>query len=296
MPTTVIELLAKRVWYRNLTKIQKMRSGDPSPETSTTHSSPATRLPQEIIEMIIVYLIYDKHSLCACTLTCYSWYIAAVPHLHHTLVIDTDRPRDRKSRWPDAVRRMHMLGLLPLVKKLYIYASMFYDYHISAVTPKTLHCRALHKFSALTNVQELGIESLDISKFMPELQRHFGHFLPTVRSLTLISPKGSHRQIIYFIGLFRHLEDLKLVFRQPGPIPTVGDLTLIPPFAPPLRGRLKMKLSMEVELVEDMIRLFGGIQFHSMDLLCVGGTRLLLNACVETLETLRLHQTDPHGK
>ena len=57
-----------------------------------------------------------------------------------------------------------------------------------------------------------------------------------------------------------------------------------------------MRFSMRVELVEDMIRLFGGIRFRSMDLFYVGGTRLLLNACVETLETLRLHQTGPYGK
>jgi len=248
--------------------------------------------------MFIVYLIYDKRSLCACTLTCYLWYIATVPHLHHTLVIDTNRPWNRESRWPDAVRHMHMLGLLPLVKKLYIYRSKAYDR--GAVTPKTFHCRALHKFSAITNVRELGIELLDISRFMPELQRHFGHFLLTVRSLVLRTPRGSHQQIIYFIGLFRHLEDLKLVFRLPDPNPTeevpVGDLTLIPPFAPPLRGRLTMTSSRRVGLVEDMIRLFGGIRFRSMDLFYVGGTRLLLNACVETLETLRLYPTDPRGK
>jgi len=250
--------------------------------------------------MIIVYLIYDKHSLCACTLTCYSWYIAAVSHLHHTLVIDTGRPWDLKFRRPNAVQHMHMLGLLPLVKKLCIYASNVYDYDMAAFTPKTFHCCTLHKFSAITNVQELGIEFLDIPEFMPGFQRHFGHFLPTVRSLTLRLPKGSHRQIIYFIGLFRHLEDLELVFGPLGPNLTeeapVRDLTLIPPFAPPLRGRLAMTFSRRVELVEDMIRLFGGIRFRSVDLLYVGGARLLLNACVETLETLRLHQTDPRGK
>ena len=222
--------------------------------------------------MIIAYLIYEKHSLRTCTLTSYSWYIAAVPHLHHTLVIDTSRPWSRNCRWPNAVRHMHILSLLPLVKRLYIYGYIVCD--SGAVTPKTLHCPALHKFSALTNVRELGIDFLDISKFMPELQRHFGHFLLTVRSLVLRSPGGSHRQIIYFIGLFRHLEDLKLAFRPPSPTEEapVGDLTVIPSFAPPLRGRLTMRFSMREELVEDMIRLFGGIQFRSMDLFYVGGT------------------------
>ena len=54
-----------------------------------------------------------------------------------------------------------------------------------------------------------------------------------------------------------------------------------------------MTLLRRVELLEDMIELFGGIRFRSMDLFDVNGTRLPLNACVKTLETLRLHQNDP---
>jgi hypothetical protein len=242
--------------------------------------------------MIIAHLILDKPSLCACSLTCYSWYIAAVAHLHHALVINTLFPRDLKSRWPNPIRYMYMLGLLPLVKKLHIEATNFDD---NAVAPKKFRCCILHKFSALANVQELGIDSLDLSKFMPKLQRYFRHFLPTVRSLALRSPIGTYRQIIYFIGLFQHLEDLKLIdisFPSPNVAP-VGDLTLTPPFTPPLRGQLTMSLSKRVELSEDMVRLFGGIRFRSMDLFDVNGTRLLLSACVETLERLRLHQTDP---
>ena len=46
------------------------------------------------------------------------------------------------------------------------------------------------------------------------------------------------------------------------------------------------------ELLEDMIRLFGGIRFHSMDLFFVSRMELLLGACVGTLETLRLYATD----
>ena len=45
-----------------------------------------------------------------------------------------------------------------------------------------------------------------------------------------------------------------------------------------------------------MIDLFGGIRFHYMNLFNVAGTRLLLDACAETLETLRLYPTDPRGK
>ena len=250
--------------------------------------------------MIMAHLTCDTPSLRACTLTCYSWYIAAVPQLHHTLIIGTGDPEGWKFRWPNPIWYKHMLGLLPLVRKLHIHLRTGYDHGPGTVSPKMFRCCILGKFSALTNVQELGIEFLDIPKFMPKLRRYFGRSSPTVRSLALRSPKGSHRQIIYFVGLFRYLEDLKLLFECPSfgsmkEVP-VGDLTLVPLFAPPLRGRLTMTLSKRVELLEDMIRLFGGIRFRSMDLSNVEGARLLLNACVETLQTLRLHQTDPRGE
>ena len=51
-----------------------------------------------------------------------------------------------------------------------------------------------------------------------------------------------------------------------------------------------------VGILEDMIDLFGGIRFCYMDLFCVCGMRLLLDACAETLETLRLYPHDPHGE
>ena len=51
-----------------------------------------------------------------------------------------------------------------------------------------------------------------------------------------------------------------------------------------------------VGLLEDMINLFGGLGFRYMDLFDVDGTRLLLDICAKTLETLRLYPGDPRGK
>ena len=190
---------------------------------------------------------------------------------------------------------MRKLGLLPLVKKFEVHEARFDDGDV--FSPKRFNSDILRQFSALSNVQELGMDRLDIPKFMPRIRRYFGHFLPTVRSLTLREPEGSRRQIIYFIGLFQHLEDLKLLYywtdSQEEP---VDDLTLVPLFAPPLRGRLTMTCSTWVGLLEDMIDLFGGIRFRYMDLYYVNGMQLLLDACAETLETLRLYPTDLCGK
>ena len=230
--------------------------------------------------------------------TCYSWYIAAVAHLHHTLTIPIENythPRSipQEKVWPRPLVHLHKLGLLPFVKKLHICHETHYA-AMSRYFPNKFHRHTLHQLSALTGLQELGIDSLNISKFIPRLKRHFGHFLPTLRSLALRQPNGSRRQIIYFVGIFQHLEDLKLIF-SPGHPPKfqeepADEPTLAPHFTPPLRGRLTMRFSEEVELLNDMISLFDGLRFHYMDLIHVDGMWRLLDACAGTLETLWLYQ------
>jgi hypothetical protein len=248
--------------------------------------------------MIIAHLTYDTRSLLACSLTCYSWYIAAVPHLHHTLITFTPtypRSARKKFSWPEPLRNMHKLGLLPLVKRFQIRKDTLCFF--GGFSRKQLNCFTMRHFFALTDVQELGIEYLDIPSFMPKLRRYFGNFLPTVRSLALREPKGSRRQILYFIGLFEHLEDLKLLYdRVAFQTEPADDQTPKPPFVPPLRGRLTIMYLTRVGLLEDMIDQFGGIRFHYMDLFHVDGMRLLLDSCAETLETLRLYPADPRGK
>jgi len=256
-----------------------------------TCSSPATRLPLELVQIIITYLFYDMHSLRACTMTCYSWYIAAVPHLHHTLTIKT-YSCVQGSRWSNPLRGRHTLGLLPLVRCLWVYGC---NNNNVGLSPMLFNRRTLHQVSTLTNVQDLEVEYLDIPNFIPQIQRYFKHFLPTLRSLSLREPRGSNRQIIYFIGHFQHLQDLSLIYSGINILeqPAV-DPMLIPPFVPPLLGRLKMRFT-TVGLLKVMIDLFGRVQFWHMRLFHVDGMRLLLDAGVETLKNLTLHPDDPHG-
>ena len=249
--------------------------------------------------MIIAHLIYDKFTLLACSLTTYSWCLAAVPHLHHTLITPVYLLRENEQPWrPDSFRRIYELGLFPLVKKFDVKGVDPYFCCRGPITfsPKQFDSCILHQFSTLTNIRELGIDSLDISSFMPNVRQYFGHFSPTVQSLALRKPKGSRRQI-FFIGLFQHLEDVKLLYDsvdfQEEP---ADDLTLIPFFVPPLHGRLTMTCFTRVGILEDMIGLFGGLRFRGMDLFFVHGMRLLLDACAETLETLRLYPYDPRGE
>ena len=288
----MIESVVGRPRYHTLAAIRKSQSGGAPPETTTTHPSPVTRLPLEVFERIIVYLIYDSRSLRACALTCHPWYIAVAPHLHHTLTIEASYCR--KPGRSKSLQHKHDLGLLPLVRELRVRAC---DYNSTGRSLALSNHHALHQFSALTNVRELWIDFLDIPEFMPRINQCFGHFQPTVRSLGLAEPRGSRRHIIYFIGLFEHLEDLSLTYSGVGFQEELSnDLTLVPNFHPPLHGWLKMMNVKGMELVEDMIDILGGIRFRYMNLFNVNGMQLLLDTCAETLELLRLYPTDPHGE
>jgi len=272
IPTIGIELLAAKIWWRGIAKIKQFLFKDIS-EVPTLRPSPITRLPQELVELIISHFIRDTRTLLACSMTCYSWYIAAVPHLHYTLTIDT-----LKRSWP-RLRNSYALGLLPLVKR-FRFRTLCNHF-----TPKTLDKCTLRYFSALTNLQELGIDDLGVPSFMPNVQRYFGHFTKTLRSLALRDPRGSSRQILYFIGLFPGLQDLKLCYsflkeEQEGTAGT--DLT--PLCVPPLGGRLTLTCFAREKLVKDMITFFGGLRFRYMDLYRVKCVRLLLGACADTLE------------
>ena len=160
-----------RIKRRTRAIIQRMLSKGVVPKRSRTRPSFAARLPQEIVEIIIGQLRYDIYSLLACCLTCYSWYIAAVPHLHNTLVTPTYVvPGNEKPWWPDSFRSMCKLGLFPLVKKLQM-RELDVDptFGPARFSPKLFDRRILRQFSALTNVRELGIDYLDIPSFMPKI-------------------------------------------------------------------------------------------------------------------------------
>jgi len=140
-PAIVIELLVAKVWWRGIATIsQLLFRGTPT------------------------------RTLISCSMTCYSWYIAAVPHLHHTLTTDDyiSIMDDWKYKWPRPLRNSYNLGLLPFVKQFRIRAPH------NLFTPQKLNWWTLRYFSTLTNLQEFGIDNLQVPSFMPNIQWYFG--------------------------------------------------------------------------------------------------------------------------
>ena len=287
----VIELLIKCFWYRLLAGIKRTLFGTAFPDAPTTGSSPANRIPQGIVDMIIAHLIDDTQSLRECSFISRSWYSAAVPHLHRTIIAKRRYRSYDVIEWSESLLVASKFGFLPFVTRVFISGRYRLD---SVFSVRELDYRTQRNFSELINVREFSIDMLYIPDFIPRIQEHFGQFSPTLRSLTLTSPAGSGRQVVYFIGLFPHLEDLELRDQWYSPGNKEGGLGLIPSFVPPLRGRLTAHCPVN-GFGKAVLDMFGEILCRHMDLR-EGGIQYLLYACPNTLETLRLDATNICGE
>lgn len=240
--------------------------------------------------MIAAHLVRDTRNHLACAFVSRSWYIVVVPHLRLTLITQIDSSYE-KHWWPEPLLTGSKLGLLPFVTRVFIRGRSQYDRGFSS---RKFNNSTRLAFSTFTNVQELSVDTLNIPSFIPRIHQYFGQFLHTLRSLTLKGAMGSHREIVFFVGLFPHLEDLEFrdgYWREPA-----NDLTLVPPCVPPLRGRLTASYKGGHGLAKTMIDSFGGVRFRHMNLRRMDGTQYLLYGCGNTLETLKLDAIDLCGE
>ena len=203
------------LWHRRKAKIRESSERNglharelPQQLVPTSHPH-ARRLPQELFELIIAHILPDTPTLVACSTTCRSLYIAALPHLHRTVTL-WGQASDSTRRGLIPLQELGRMRLLPFVKRLRILQR--YGYADPWFLPTIFNAQSLFYFSAFTNVQELVVDELDLRAFIPQAQLYFGQFTPTLRSLTLRTPKSDRRQLLYFLGLFPNLDDLKLIY------------------------------------------------------------------------------------
>jgi len=272
-------------WNRGKTSINRLLHIIP-PKTRGMRES-TCRFPYEIMEMVTAHLVGDLNALKAFSLTCRFCYLLAVPHLHHTLTLrgtTPDKSRDKLK----PVSKLHGLGLAPLVKEIRVTRAHYVG--DCWFVPPAFSRRSLRHFSAFANVQALILQNLNISRFIPGIQHHFGHFSPTLRSIVLVQPRCTPRQLSYFLSHFSNLDDINIYQPLRHPHAIVPGLELVPFSPPKLRGRLKLFEFTWDETWADLITVCGGLQFCYMDLRnfasCVP---ILLEACAETMETLRFY-------
>ena len=267
------------VWHRGKAKTIHLLNSTVLRALATKKST--SPLPYDIVEMITTHLTHDLPTLKACSLVCRSWYSAAVQHLHHTFTLRSGGPDI--SHILEPLSELHELGLMPLVKELRVSQGPGFS---SWFVPRVLN----QHFSVLASVQTLKLDTVDIASFIPGIERYFGHFSPTLRSIGLYAPYCTPQQLSHFISLFPNLDDIEIWLPQTHAYdPADPDTGLLPFSAPTLRGRLILCGFGWVETWTHLITPYGGLRFRHMDL---GGgpccAPLLLKACAETLETLRL--------
>ena len=260
------------------------------------------RLPQELVDIIISY-VYDAETLRSLSMTCRWCYFTAILYLHSS--ITTYNLRDPleclkkegtwyagRKQWPEPLQGLHRFDFLQLVMRISILDKGLVGNYF---TPEKLEGRTLLYFSALKNLQELRIDSLRLYSFVPNTEQHFGHFAPTLQTLALERPAGTWRQIVYFIGHFPNLQNLKLcqfyVISE-----NAASLALVPPNNPPLRGWLTLEDVKGQGFVDAMVKLYGGLRFRCVSLRRVESMQRVLDACANTLETLQLCTPGQNGE
>jgi len=140
----------------------------------------------------------------------------------------------------------------------------------------------------MVNLQELAIGDINFYQFRGGPGKYFGHFSPTLRSITLSWPRGTRRQLLDFLTLFPKLENIKVSHYHGRPPAHEEPSTRRNAIRGGLRGQLVLtNFGASVGLFEDIIVAFGGMRFSSVELEYVPGMQLLLEACANTLQTLR---------
>jgi len=275
------------VWRRGKTKANLLLS-NAFPWTRTRHE-PTRPLPYEIAEMIVAHITNDLDTLKAFSLTCRSWYIVALPRLHHTLTLRENELGVNNGQLK-RLSKLQGLGLLPLVQEIRVKQ---WRHTGGWFMPQAFSLRDLRYFSAFANVRTLNLQNTDIHRFIPGIERYFEHFSPTLQSIILYKPCCTPQQLSYFLSIFSNLDDVEIWGGRKHVSTTAEPANLVPSSAPKLRGQLTLSDFHWVETWTHLATSCGGLRFRHMYLrMDASCAPVLFDACAETLESLRFHARD----
>ena len=280
--------LIATAWRRGKAKINRILGNTPPEPPKSPCSTPfPSTFPYDVVEMIIAHLARYPPTLKACSLTCHSWYTAAVPHLHQLLTLIGDAPYVKGSR-PESLSKLHELGLIHLVKEVRVRQG---PGEIAWFMPRAFDQLELRYFFALANVHTLAVENLQIDRFIQTVEHHFGHLSATLRSIALYDPWCTPRQLAHFLAFFPNLDDIQVqISVMHNPVTAIPDPDPVPfPVQKP-RGRLALYRFTWTDTWTHLITLCGGLGFRHLDLRLkdTSCAPLLLKACAKTVETLRM--------
>ena len=236
-------------------------------------------LPQELVDHTMDMLHDDLSALKACSLTCRAMF-ASTRHLIHRilyLILQDDRtekealchlgPR-RKNIGISVLSCKAKRGLLQYTRQVYIRDAK-YDYlsNTSTFSPGAL-LPHLHHFQSLDRIHTLTIDGYNSGSWANHYKSHFTHFHPTLTTLTLRRPFGSHQRVLEFALQFPNLRCLCLEWpdekvNRNGP--NVTTPTTVDRYSP---GHLRLaETNGNVPWPMDFVdQLRGGFKFRSVEL------------------------------
>ena len=175
-------------------------------------------LPLELVYEIVSH-IYDFQTLLSCSMT-RATYCAKSPCPIYTTSSKSQTPKIIKDPGPldksplELEKHPHIDHVKRLV--LHFFFPLDGGHDGRGLDPFICDQNNLRDFSALKSLRELRINHLQLSKnFIPIIQGYSGSLLPTFQSLALYWPETSCQQILYFVGLFQNLRDLRLIMFPP---------------------------------------------------------------------------------
>lgn len=118
-------------------------------------------------------------------------------------------------------------------------------------------------------------------------------------TISLVLTSGTSLQILHFLGLFPSLDDIDVNWYLNKKLDSTTNHNPELPAQFPMRslkGELKIAHYTVDTISRDMITPFGELRFQIMDLLNLAESQLLLEACRDTLQSVRVYPTStkPH--
>ena len=240
-----------------------------SPQKKRPVQPPAGRLPQELMEYIIDHLWYHLESLLACCLTCRAWVEPSRYHLFY-------RRRLLYEYQYKSLSNLRRHGLIGYIRRIEMDLLPPFD-------TKSPTFRYLKDMGSATSLRSLALTEYHI--FHSPVSARLAQATSSLVTLELINPEGASSDILRFIFSFPNLDNLSVVRHTKWgskPAPQHGTL-------PSFRGVLTLKYMNSVGkdgLVQGLLKIPGGLRFHTLVLKCNEGVEPLIRACSRTLKTL----------
>ena len=169
-------------------------AGSGHPRPMITYDKGLPSLPDDITREIFGLL--DIGALKSCPLTGKALSCSAKPFVHRTLYLTPRSGTPTGSNVPGS--RDELKGLPVLGKHGFLQYTRHISMLLSDSTPLCAYDLQpyLYRLRILTNVRSLKICWLSTPSFFQKVEEYFGAFFGSLQSLELVSPRGSHNQIL----------------------------------------------------------------------------------------------------